>query len=145
MPAGCLSLVALGFALIFLIVAVVFGAMKSSDVYKDALRRAQNDPNVIAALGTPVKDGMYLTGSTKTEGATGEANLSVPIHGPKGKGTLYVVAVKSQGKWVYQTLAVELADGGRRIALPGDAQPGKAPKDDDEEDAADSDDGDDSA
>ena len=91
--------------------------MKSSDVYKEALRRAQKDPEVIAALGQPVQDGMFLSGSTKAQGASGEANMSVPIHGPKGKGTLFVEAQKSSGKWIYNTLAVEVGSSGKRIDL----------------------------
>ena len=136
LPTGCFSLLALSFGFVALIVVVVFGAMKSSDVYKEALRRAQKNPEVIAALGEPIQDGMFLSGSTKAEGPSGEANLSVPIHGPKGKGTLYVEAQKSSGKWIYNTLAVEVGSSGKRIDLSPKSSTAK-PKSSSDEDATD--------
>jgi len=94
-PTGCFTILILFAAFITLIVMIVFSAMKSSDVYKDALKRAKAEPAVIEALGSPIKDGMFVSGSTKVNGASGEANLAIPIYGPKGEGTLYVVAEKS--------------------------------------------------
>jgi hypothetical protein len=96
-PTGCLGLVLLLAGFVALLVTVIFGAMKSSDVYKDALARARANPAVIEALGTPIKDGMFLSGNTNVNGASGEANLAIPISGPKGKGTIYVAARKSAG------------------------------------------------
>jgi Cytochrome oxidase complex assembly protein 1 len=83
---------------------IVFSTMKSTDVYSDALARAKAAPAVIEALGLPIKDGMFVSGSTNVNGASGEANLAIPIHGPKGEGTLYVVAKKSVGSWNYSNL-----------------------------------------
>ena len=94
-PTGCFTILILFAAFITLIVMIVFSAMKSSDVYKDALKRAKAEPAVIEALGSPIKDGMFVSGSTNVNGASGEANLAIPIYGPKGEGTLYVVAEKS--------------------------------------------------
>ena len=56
-------------ALLFLafvgsIVVIVFSAMKSTDVYKEALARAKADPAVVQALGSPIKDGFLLSGNT---------------------------------------------------------------------------------
>jgi hypothetical protein len=50
-------------------------------------------------------------------GATGEANLSIPISGPEGKGTIYVKAQKSLGRWSYSDLVVEIQKTGQRIDL----------------------------
>lgn len=104
-------------AFIALILLIVFGAMKSGDVYKDALAKAKAEPAVIEALGSPIEDGMFVSGSTNVNGASGEANLAIPIHGPKGKGTLYVVAEKSVGHWNYSNLVVEVAGTKQRIDL----------------------------
>src|SRR5439155_4420578 len=105
-PTGCLTVLLLFATFITLIVMIVFSAMKSSDVYKDALKRAKAEPAVIEALGSPIKDGMFVSGSTNVNGASGEANLAIPIYGPKGEGTLYVVAEKSVGAWNYSSLVV---------------------------------------
>ena len=96
---------------------IVFSAMKSSDVYKDALAQAKTEPAVIEALGSPIKDGMFVSGSTNVNGASGEANLAITIYGPKGEGTLYVVAEKSVGAWNYSNLVVEVKKTKNRIDL----------------------------
>lgn len=116
-PTGCLTILLL-FALFFTsIVLFAFGIMKSTDIYKDALAKAQADPAVIEALGSPIKDGMIFSGKTDVNGASGEANLAIPISGPKGKGTIYVVAEKSAGLWNYSILAVEVSQTKERIDL----------------------------
>lgn len=115
-------LLAIGFfALIFVL---VFSAMKSSDAYKEALQRAQTNPAVIEALGTPIKDGMFVSGNTKVENGVGEADLSIPITGPKGSGTIYAVATKSGGNWTYTKLEVEIKGRSERIdLLPAEPAP----------------------
>jgi hypothetical protein len=120
-PTGCLTLIGLVLAFVAVIVVVVFGAMKSSDVYKDGVARAQKDPAVIEALGSPVEDGWFMTGKTEVNGSSGEADLMVPISGPKGKGKLYIVAEKSEGKWTYSKLVVVTDEGEKRLnLLPSD-------------------------
>ena len=116
-PTGCLSLLTLFIAFIVLILMIVFGAMKSSDVYKDALAKAKAHPAVIEALGEPIEDGFFVSGNTNVNGAAGESNLAIPISGPKGKGTIYLKAEKSLGRWNYSDLVVEIQKTGERIDL----------------------------
>ncbi|MFN2476635.1 MAG: cytochrome c oxidase assembly factor Coa1 family protein [Chthoniobacterales bacterium] len=116
-PTGCLSLIALFCIFIALIVFVVFGAMKSTDVYKTAVARAKSNPAVTAALGSPITEGMFLSGSANTSGGSGTADLSIPISGPKGKGTIYVTATKAGGDWDYSKLYVEVDKTKERIQL----------------------------
>jgi hypothetical protein len=116
-PVGCLTMIGLVVVFVAAIVVIVFGALKSTDVYKDGLARAQKHPAVIEALGSPIDDGLFMSGKTNVTGSSGEADISVPISGPNGKGTLYIVAKKSAGKWSYEQLVVELAKGGQRINL----------------------------
>ena len=82
MPLGCFTVALLFLAFVGSIVVIVFSAMKSTDVYKEALARAKADPAVI-------------------EAASGESNLAIPISGPKGKGTIYVSANKSLGRYLF--------------------------------------------
>ncbi len=102
---------------IFVIVSIVFGAMKSSDAYKGAMARAKADPRVINALGTPITDGLFVSGKTNVSGTSGQADMTVPISGPKAKGTLYFVATKFAGKWTFEKLMVEVPNTGQRIDL----------------------------
>jgi hypothetical protein len=126
-PLGCFSILVVLVAFVGSIALIVFSAMKSTDVYKDALARAQAHPFVIEALGSPIKEGFLVSGNTNVNGASGEANLSIPISGPKGKGTIYVAASKSLGRWNYSGLIVEIAKTHQRINLLQGAIPGNSP------------------
>lgn len=119
-PVLAALLLALFAAFIFGILALVFGAMKSSGPYQHAMARAQADPGVTAALGTPIQAGWLVQGNFSSNGPDGEANLAIPLDGPKADGTLFVVAKKRAGQWRYETLAVNV-DGGERIVLADDA------------------------
>jgi hypothetical protein len=99
------------------IALIVFRAVKSTDVYKDALARAQAHSSAIEALGSPIKEGFLVSGNTNVNSASGETNLSIPISGPKGKGTIYVAANKALGRWNYSGLIVEIAKTRQRIDL----------------------------
>lgn len=117
-PVVAALLLALFAAFIFGILALVFGAMKSSGPYQHAMARAQADPAVTAALGTPIQAGWLVQGNFSSNGPDGEANLSIPLDGAKADGTLFVVAKKHAGEWHYETLAVNV-EGGERIVLEG--------------------------
>lgn len=116
-PLGCFSVAVLFVVFIGSIALIVFSAVKSTDVYKEALARAKAHPAVIEALGSPVTEGFLASGNTNVNGASGEANLSIPIAGPKGNGTIYMAARKSLGQWTYLGLVVEIAKTHQRINL----------------------------
>jgi len=119
-PVGCLVLILPLLALagfIGGILAIVFGSIKSTDVCQQALTLAKSNPVVIEALGEPIEDGWLMSGNINTSGPSGSADISIPLHGPKGKGTLYAVATKSAGRWEYDTLEVEVQGRDDRINL----------------------------
>ena len=116
-PTGCLTILLLIVAFVAVIFVFVFGILKSSDVYKTALERGKTHPAVIEALGEPIKEGWLLSGKTNVEGTSGEADIGIPISGPKGTGTIYAVATKSAGRWTYRTLEVEVSGRPERIDL----------------------------
>jgi len=128
-PTGCLTMAALVVTFVLVIMLVVFGAMKSSDVYKHSVATAKKDPAVVEALGTPIKEGMFMSGHTNVDGASGQAELAIPISGPKGNGKIYVAATKSAGRWNYSTLEVEITGTERRIDLLEGAPKGDLEKD----------------
>jgi hypothetical protein len=105
---GCgaaLVLLVIGVAIIVL---VVFGAIKSTDVYKEALSRAKNDPRVIQAIGSPVEAGFLVMGNVNVENRAGHADITFPIKGPRGKGTVHAVARREEGGWRYTELTAEV-------------------------------------
>jgi hypothetical protein len=116
---GCLkySLIGCGIAVIILVIlavvliAVVFGAVKSTSAYKGALSRAQHDPRVIAVLGSPVHDGFIVTGNVSVKNYSGTADFTFPISGPKGKAPLHVEAVLDENGWHYSVLTLQPNNG----------------------------------
>lgn len=99
--------------------AVVLGALivggdallfKNADVVQQALASARANTRVQDELGTPIDIGWIVTGSISTQGISGDADLVIPIQGPKKGGTLYASARKGNGVWQYYTLAVEIDD-----------------------------------
>jgi len=116
-PLGCFGVALLFVAFVGSIVLLVFSAMKSSEVYKEALARAKADSSVIEALGVPIREGFLMSGNTNVNGASGESNLAIPISGPKGRGTIYVSAKKLLGQWNYSGLVVEVGGTHQRIDL----------------------------
>jgi Cytochrome oxidase complex assembly protein 1 len=99
------------------IVVAVFSSIKNSEPSKHAMAVATQDPRVQAALGSPVKSGWLTGGSINVAGSSGDADLNIPLQGTLHKGTLYVVAKKSEGEWTYQKLAVRVEDSDERIDL----------------------------
>jgi hypothetical protein len=116
-PTGCLGILVVLGTFVCLILLVVFGAMKSSDVYETAFATASTDPKVTSALGLPIEAGYFVSGKTDVSGSSGEADMAVPISGPNGKGTIYFVASKFAGEWTFSKLVVEVGKTGEEINL----------------------------
>lgn len=122
-PTGCLTLAALAAAFVACAVIFVFTLMKSSDAYQIALARAKADRRVTEAIGMPINDSWFVSGSTNVTGGSGTADLSIPIHGPKGAATIYCTATKSAGQWQYSQLVVSITNSKQRIDLLQPHQP----------------------
>ncbi len=116
-PTGCLGVLFLFAIFIGAICLLAFSVLKSSDAYNIALSAAQSDPRVIAELGEPVTPGMFPSGNTKVTGPSGEADLAIPVSGPKATGMIYAVATKRAGRWEFSELVLQVADSKKRIPL----------------------------
>jgi hypothetical protein len=116
-PSGCLAMVLALAAFAGLIVFSVGKMMKSSDAYRMAIERARSNPQVVQALGEPIEEGFFVSGSIQTTGSSGTASLTCPIHGPKGKGTVYVDAVRFAGEWRFRELKVGVPGDGELVDL----------------------------
>jgi hypothetical protein len=96
-------------------VTSVLTLMKSSDAYSGAVALAKSSPAVIAALGTPVKDGLLFSGNISENNSSGSAHLVIPISGPNGTAHLYVSASRSLSQWHFDELTVEIDKTKQRI------------------------------
>ena len=117
MPVLAAVLLSLFAAAVLAFVSALFGMIKSSDAYQHPLQQAQRSPAAIAALGEPIRPGWLVMGNISVNGPSGEANLQIPLDGPKASGDLFVEAKKSAGAWSYQNLVLQLDGGGQRIDL----------------------------
>ena len=127
-PAGCLTAIVVAAGFVVLVLSIVATAMKSSDVYGHALAEARRSPEVASALGSPLGEGWFTSGSIDVKGPSGTADLAIPVSGPRGKGTVFVEARKSAGEWSYSKLIVRVDRTGERIdLLPGDGS-GRPPR-----------------
>src|SRR5208282_3416912 len=91
--------------------------MRGSDVAREATARAQAHTLVGQRLGTPISEGWMVSGSINVSPGAGDADLSVPISGPKGKGTVYVKAQKAGGEWTYSLMLATIEGSSERIDL----------------------------
>jgi hypothetical protein len=122
-PIGCLLPVLFIGGCALMVFFFATGIMKQSDAYKIALARAQANPAVIDAIGSPISQTGIVSGNSNVSGPTGEANLSIPLSGLKGKATLYVEARKSADLWSFQTMVVKIEKTGERIDLNSPSLP----------------------
>ncbi len=114
---GRLGVLIFGLLVVGFIGGVFFfitSSFKSSPVYQQAMEAARSDGAVAAALGTPIDSGWLITGSISEQGLSGDADLIIPIAGPRGRGTLYASARKGNGTWQFYTLAVQV-DGDNEV------------------------------
>lgn len=116
-PIAVVSFFALLAIFIFLIMTFVFGLMKSSEPYKDAISIARSNYAVVEALGEPIEEGFFTSGNINISGSSGVADLAIPVTGPKGSAVIYLESRKSAGKWSYSTLVIEIKATRKRIDL----------------------------
>ncbi len=122
-PLGCLTVLFLIGMFVVLVMTIVTASVRSSDVYKEAMARAAADENVRAQIGNPIKADWLIAGELKVSNDSGSANLSIPISGPRGRGTIRAVASKSGGVWRFSCLQVVVEGRASRIDLLPTASP----------------------
>ncbi|HZD07272.1 MAG TPA: cytochrome c oxidase assembly factor Coa1 family protein [Candidatus Limnocylindrales bacterium] len=107
----------------------VFGLLKSSEPYQHAVAVASSNPDVVRELGTPIVPGWYLSGNINVSGSSGDANLAIPLNGSLHRGTVYVVAKKTDDAWSYDKL--EMLVEGHEIPIELLPSPAKQPQSED--------------
>ena len=103
-------------AFVWGILSLVMGMFRSSYPYQEALARARENPAVVGQIGEPIQPSAFVSGNINLSGSSGDADLKIPVSGPKGKGDIYVVALKRAGEWSFKQL-VFVSDGGTRVNL----------------------------
>jgi hypothetical protein len=113
---GCLGLMLLGGIVMGVIFFGVMSVIKNTDAYKSAIT-ATTSPEVQAELGTPITPGIFPMGSVNMNNGQGTADLSIPITGPKGAGTIHYKATSNGGSWKVSEFNVVISSDGKVIDL----------------------------
>ena len=114
---GCLTLIVLG---VLGLGTLFFGVTKllaDATPSQYAIAQASKNENVIAILGDSIEKDGIISGNISFTNGDGTANLSIPISGTKTSGTIKVVAIKTDGIWVYETLYVFIKSKQEKINL----------------------------
>jgi hypothetical protein len=109
---GCFALILAG-ALVFGGIFFFVGkALKGKDPYRESIAAVESNEEAIAALGEPVAPGFLPSGNFNYNNGEGEVDLSIPVSGPNGKGTIRVKGRKPVGSqvWNYETWQLEVFD-----------------------------------
>ena len=107
-PFGCLTLIFLIALFVVVLMTVITTSLRNSDVYKQALAQAASNSQVRLQIGEPLKPAWLLSGQLNVSGSTGNANLSIPISGPRGKGTIRAIANKTGRVWRFTYLQISV-------------------------------------
>jgi hypothetical protein len=97
----------------------IFGLIKSNYVYQHGLEMVQVNTRAQQLLGTPINAGFLVSGNVEESGSTGSADLSFPVSGPKGSGTVHAKGTKYGGSWVITSLVLVMDGTGERVVVYG--------------------------
>lgn len=114
---GCVSIILL---ILFGVGATFFGItsfFKNSSPYEDALIQVRNNPKIVVELGDSIETKWMMNGSISLNNNNGSADYNITLEGSKGEGTLFVVAEKFDGEWVYEDLYVIIKETQEKINL----------------------------
>ncbi len=103
---GCAA-IALGVvALAVFIVAIVMYSLRSANGTQEAVARAKQHPQIVAVLGEPIEVGWIISGSVKGTGVGSNVEVSIPLSGSKGSGTLIAHGFReTEQKWNFSVLS----------------------------------------
>jgi len=120
---GCL----LGIILIIVFAGSLFfgisSMMTDSQAYKDSMEAVQSNEEVISILGEPIETNGTNGGNFGYRNGVSSAELSIPIKGPNGEATIFVVGEGTDDNWTYETMEVHFEDSNDIIYLLDDSLP----------------------
>ncbi|MDC8002694.1 cytochrome c oxidase assembly factor Coa1 family protein [Aureisphaera galaxeae] len=114
---GCLVAIVLFIAFFGALFFGVTSMMSDSQAYKDALDAASTHPQVIELLGEPLESHGMMSGNISYSNGGGEADIDIPIRGPKGEA---VISVEGEGRgdnWTYDKMKVYIDEADMVIDL----------------------------
>lgn len=114
---GCLTLIVLIIIFASTMITNLTGFFKDSVPYTVGMENLIKNKLVIEALGEPIEANGMFQGNIRYNDDEGNADLKVPVKGPKGEATLLIIAVMNDDVWTYNTMEVTISDTNEIINL----------------------------
>ncbi|KGO88194.1 hypothetical protein Q765_03905 [Flavobacterium rivuli WB 3.3-2 = DSM 21788] len=94
-------------------------ALNDDALYKDALKQAQQNKEVVKVLGTlePIDQMAIIESNVEYSDNNNHVNLSVRVKGSKAKGKMDVIATKGNNTWQYNTITIRIKDTKQEIVV----------------------------
>ncbi|MRX67358.1 Cytochrome oxidase complex assembly protein 1 [Flavobacterium resistens] len=115
-PTGCLSIIILFVLFLVGVFFEVTSIIKDSDAYIESMELVQHNKILIEKLGSPIETDGMVSGTVSAVNDVRKCDVQVPLKGPKGKATLFVVGEK-RGKWKYSEMSVYIEKTDEKIDL----------------------------
>jgi hypothetical protein len=134
-PGGCLLLLTLFVVGSISILVLIQFSLSRSGAYRSALELARHSALATAELGSPIEPGWFTSGNVTFAGNIGDAQLVIPVAGPRNHGTLFVVAHKQGMPWQFNSLQLAVSGHSGRLDLlqnstvPKTSEPAPSPSD----------------
>ncbi len=100
--------------------------LKRTEVYAGGMETVRSSPEAQELLGTPIESGFLIIGTYNIVNGTGNADLMIPVHGPRGKGMLRAVGTSVGGEWTLTYVGLRL-DGETEFRTLRGTPPAGAP------------------
>lgn len=83
--------------------------VRNFDYYKSALKQLRAHTGAVFYLGEPIKDRRFKLSDSENNYSDGEeARFSIPVIGPKDKGTYHFWALRENNEWKIVKAELEL-------------------------------------
>ncbi len=116
-PVLCLLAAVVIGALVAVTMSAAIRSLKSSELYQKAVETARLNVTLTEALGQPLKEGFFAAGSFNYASTSGRAEITIPVSGPQGSGTITLKAQRITGPWLISSLVAEIDATKRQINL----------------------------
>lgn len=105
---GCLLIIILMVAFAGSLFFGISSMMTDSQAYKDSMEAVSTNQEVIAILGEPIETNGMHGGNFSYKNGVSSAEFSIPIKGPKGEATIFVIGSGKDENWTYETMEVHI-------------------------------------
>ncbi|CAL2092953.1 Cytochrome oxidase complex assembly protein 1 [Tenacibaculum sp. 190524A02b] len=114
---GCLGILLLFFIGVGTLIFGVSKAFTNATPIEYAMEQASKNEKVIQVLGDPIEKDGFPNGNISLNNDDGEVDFSLPVKGSKGKATIIIRGIKSNGKWIFEDLYITIKETQEEINL----------------------------